>query len=60
MKYHNNLILLIKLSVIEKALNMGWTVKMVNNKIILKKKLKNVNELENNTEKFLDYLLNPL
>ncbi len=61
MKYHNkNIILLIKISIIEKALNMGWSVKMINNKIILRKKLNNVNELENNTDKFLDYLLNPL
>lgn len=61
MKYHNkNIILLIKISIIEKAINMGWSVKMINNKLILRKKLNNVNELEKNTDKFLDYLLNPL
>ncbi len=61
MKYHNkNIIILIKISIIEKAINMGWSVKMINNKLILRKKLNNVNELEKNTDKFLDYLLNPL
>ena len=59
MKYPDkiNIILLLKLSIIEKAQNLGWNIVVIDNRIILKKKLNETSKLENNTKRFLEYLI---
>ena len=53
----SKIIILIKISIIEKAINMGWRVEMQKNKIVLRKQLNKISKLENDTEKFLNYLV---
>jgi hypothetical protein len=55
-----NIIFLIKISIIEKAKNLGWNVVLSNNRIILKKKLNNATSMEKNTKQFLEYLFEPI
>lgn len=49
---------MLQLMTIYNAIRLGWKVEIVNRKLILKKKIKDMTYLDNNTSKLLAILMN--
>ena len=55
---HNIVLFMLQLSIMFNAMNLGWKVKLVdNNKVILSKKIKEMTELDKDTESFLSKII---
>ena len=52
------MLVLLKITAIHNAIQLGWSVNVRNDKIILRKKIKDLTKLDKNTVKLLEAVMN--